>query len=225
MAESAAPSLATSFWEGVGNNIRGAFNDAIPEPDQTLAKGLTTSDSEVKTIEEKYALIRQLAETELEARKGSTEQDGARKQRHLIAMLDFDKVETWHRLLQHNHPSRPNLSALFNLAFSFLEEGRYLECEGLTRALIPLLESKIRIDAPQVLGAVRMLALCVSKQGRKEEASDILDVARSALSRLYIIQKVLTHFNRNLILRLADQALKDDEMNEVNRVSKEIDEA
>jgi hypothetical protein len=92
--------MITSFWEGVGDNMRSAFNDAIPEGEQMLQKRLATNDSEVKTIEENHALIRKVAEQELEARKGSTEKDATRKLVHLIAMVDPESVAAWHRLLQ-----------------------------------------------------------------------------------------------------------------------------
>jgi hypothetical protein len=41
-----------------------------------------------------------------------------------------------------------------------------------------LLQKEISTGDPRVLGGIRMLAGCVSKQGRKEEASEVLDVAR-----------------------------------------------
>ena len=178
MAQSVASSSTTSFWNGIGDNMRRAINDAIPEAEQTLEISVAATDFEPKTIEEKHDLIRKLAEKELQARNGSTEKDTTRKLTHLIAMLDPESVAAWHRLLQNDDVSRPNLAALFNLAYAYSEEGRYLESEALIRALIPLLQKEIRTDAPQVLGGIRMLAACVFKQGRKEEASQVLDVAR-----------------------------------------------
>ena len=178
MAQSVTSSLTASFWDGVGDNMRRAFNDAIPEPEQTLQNTLAGGDSGPETIEEKHAVIREIAEKELQARDGSIEKDAARKLTHLIAMVDPESVAAWHRLLQNNDVSRPNLAALFNLAWAFFEEGRYLECEALIRTLVPLLQKEISTADPRVLGGIRMLAGCVAQQGRKEEASDILDVAR-----------------------------------------------
>ena len=168
--------MIESFWDGF--NMRSAFNNVIPEGEQKLQECLATNDSEVKTIEEKSALIKKVAEKELEARKGSTEKDATRKLVHLIAMVDPEQVAAWQRLLQNNDVSRPNLAALYNLAGAYLDERRYLECEGQIRAMIPLLQKEISTDSPQVLGGIRMLAACVAKQGRKEEASEVLDVAR-----------------------------------------------
>lgn len=172
-----------AFWVGIHDNIHGAFVEAVPE--QTLENTLHTDDVELWTLEQKHGHLKSLVERELEARRRNGDNsDSVGRQVHVIGMLqselgDYSASQaTWHHLLVNNHPSRPNLSALYNLAYSFEEQQKHVEAEGMLRAITPLLQWKIGEASPQVLGCIRMLARCIYNQGRADEAKETLELAR-----------------------------------------------
>lgn len=171
-----------AFWEGIHANIHNAVNDAILE--QALKESLQSDDTAFSNVEQKYAHLKTLAERELEGRReNSTSPESIRSLNHLIGMLqlemgDYSSAEDiWYQKLIANQPSRPDLAALYYLAFTYEEQGQYREAEALHRALAPLLQWKIGEASPQVLECTRKLATCVFKQGRKDEAKDILHYA------------------------------------------------
>ena len=184
MPDMSTTGLTASFWEDIRDNTRQASADAIPE--QMLEERLKASNVEIMTLQQKHALLKALAEREVEARKSDMNgnPDVTRRQLHLIGMLQSEEGDevgsaaTWHRLLYYNHPSHPNLSALYNLACSFEEQEKYVEAEALMRALVPLLQWKIGEHSPQAFGCMKLLAKCIFKQGRKSEASEALHVTR-----------------------------------------------
>ena len=171
-----------SFWTGIHENIHRAFDKASLE--QALEVSLQSKNAGFSTVEQKYAHLKMLAERELGLRRQNNNSESIQLLNHLIGMLQLERgdyssaEDTWLQKLISNHPSRPDLAALYNLAFTYEEQGRYREAEPLLRALGPLLQWKIGEASPQVLGCVRRLATCVFKQGRQDEAKDILSYAR-----------------------------------------------
>lgn len=184
MMETANTKPTSRFWDGIDESIHQAFIEVIPE--MTLENSLRDGINNPTTVGERHAHLRSLIEQELEnlGAKESLPSHEATLLLHLLGMLQMQDNEhdqaatTWHRLLHNNHPSRPNLSALYNLATVLEQQKQYREAESLLRALIPLLQVKIAEDSPQAIGSVMRLTSCVSKQGRKAEAREILDVAR-----------------------------------------------
>lgn len=175
------PNLA--FWDGIHESIHSAFIDAFSE--EVLNQSLTKREMSSASPNEKYSRLKALTEQELTTLGDGVAQDSHRVQMltHLKGMLQGEESDyqgataTWHQLVINQHPSRPNLAALFNLAGVLEQQHRYMESEWILRTLVPLLQLKIADDSPQAIGGVRNLARCVSKQGRKAEAKDIVEVA------------------------------------------------
>lgn len=180
----ANPTPTSTFWDGIHENVHQAFLDALP--DQVLDQSLQEAKIVPTSTEAKYVHLKALAEEHLAAKSGKVSQDSKEIIRltHLVGMLqgevsDFQgAAATWQQLLMNQHPSRPNLAALYNLSGTLEQQGRYMEAEWMLRAVVPLLQLKIAENSPQAIGGVRNLARCISKQGRKAEAKEVVKVAR-----------------------------------------------
>lgn len=90
------------------------------------------------------------------------------------------------QLVGNPSPNGPDLPALQNLAALYEDKGEHAKAEKLARETLPLLQGHpvLGKDSPQSLGSLRILINALWKQGKTEEAEQVIQEARSSIDNL-----------------------------------------
>ncbi len=100
--------------------------------------------------------------------------------------LGRPEAEPTMRMMCDRRKDNANLSHFHTLAGLLLARGEYAEAEGMEKDVKVWLEEKIGKDCPQALGAWRIIAQAVWKQGlsRRTEAEQLLDEMKGIIDQM-----------------------------------------